>query len=292
MNDRNTLYRAMSCSIGMILLAFVASAQSVRCTYEYSYKLDPAGEYRSAPDMRLDYCEGRSAWYSESKYMKDSLSIHAFDENGSIVDNKVYGQMAQIQSKLFESTTIDFQNRSFIQHYQTATIRLNGKGELIMPAWELLDEEKEIEGYHCHKATTSYLGRNWTVWYTEEIPLNIGPWLLWGAPGLILEAQDADNLFAFRFTGAQQFSGIHRFEQLRKIYMVSRSKRREKDYKTDELRIIENTYTKLRNDVEFFNEAHGIRTSRVTNASGKELDQSAYFRYIPLIPTEYWRNNR
>lgn len=30
--------------------------------------------------------------------------------------------------------------------------------------------------------------------------------------------------------------------------------------------------------------------SRVTDASGKGLDRAAFWRYIPLIPSDYWKD--
>lgn len=56
--------------------------------------------------------------------------------------------------------------------------------------WTLIDEEKEILGYNCQKATTYYAGRNYTAWYASNIKNESGPWLLHGLPGMILEAYD------------------------------------------------------------------------------------------------------
>ena len=279
----------------LILLAalpLLSPAQNVRCNYNYFYKKDPAKGFYQVPDMRLDYYEGKSAWYSENSFLNDSLTLIAFDETGSISNNDAFSQLNQIRPKLFECTTVDFQTQSFIQHYQNATLRLNGKDSLTLPTWKLEDEEKELEGYHCHKATARYLGRDWTVWYTEEIPLNIGPWLLWGAPGLILDARDDDNLFVFKFTGVEILSDNNRFDLLRKCFLVPHNQKRAMNYTTDQLRVIENTYTKLRSDVSFFDEAHHIKGMLVRDANGREVDRSAYYKYIPLIPTEYWKTKK
>lgn len=56
--------------------------------------------------------------------------------------------------------------------------------------WQLLDEFKEISGYKCQKAATTFRGRNYDAWFTSEIPLSFGPWKFSGLPGLILEVYD------------------------------------------------------------------------------------------------------
>ncbi|SPY35771.1 GLPGLI family protein [Porphyromonas cangingivalis] len=66
------------------------------------------------------------------------------------------------------------------------------------PEWVIDESVTETKsGYKCHKATADYLGRVWTVWYTPEIPTSAGPWKLWGLPGLIVEASEADGMYAF-----------------------------------------------------------------------------------------------
>ena len=42
--------------------------------------------------------------------------------------------------------------------------------------WELTAGDSIIAGYTCHRAQTRYRGRDYTAWYTEEIPLSYGPY--------------------------------------------------------------------------------------------------------------------
>lgn len=56
--------------------------------------------------------------------------------------------------------------------------------------WELEEDSvRTIAGYECHKARTRFRGRDWSVWYTEDIPVSLGPWKLNGLPGIILRAE-------------------------------------------------------------------------------------------------------
>lgn len=72
-----------------------------------------------------------------------------------------------------------------------------------MPAldWELTDSVTTVLGYECQSARCSFRGREWTVFYTEEIPIMDGPWKLHGLPGLIMKASDAEGHYTFECIG-------------------------------------------------------------------------------------------
>lgn len=68
--------------------------------------------------------------------------------------------------------------------------------------WTIINEEtREIGGYTCHKATTTFRGRSYVAWFAPKIPINAGPWKLAGLPGLILEATDRSGAVQFIFAG-------------------------------------------------------------------------------------------
>lgn len=66
--------------------------------------------------------------------------------------------------------------------------------------WEFLEEEKMINNYKCKKAKTHFRGRTYIVWYTEEIPISIGPWKFNGLPGLILSVEDSKEIYKWYAT--------------------------------------------------------------------------------------------
>ena len=51
--------------------------------------------------------------------------------------------------------------------------------------------------FECKKAVGIFRGREYTAWYTENIPIPYGPWKLQGLPGLILEAYNAEQEIYF-----------------------------------------------------------------------------------------------
>ncbi|WP_281988395.1 GLPGLI family protein [Aquimarina aggregata] len=66
--------------------------------------------------------------------------------------------------------------------------------------WQLHEERKKIGEYTCQKATAKFRGREYTVWFTSEIPISHGPWKLRGLPGLIVEASEETGKYEFRGT--------------------------------------------------------------------------------------------
>lgn len=56
--------------------------------------------------------------------------------------------------------------------------------------WVATGEEADICGYRCKTATASFRGREWTAWYTEDIPIPNGPEKFGNLPGLILKIED------------------------------------------------------------------------------------------------------
>lgn len=69
------------------------------------------------------------------------------------------------------------------------------------PEWEMTDSVTNVLGYECQSARCFFRGREWMVFYTEEIPLADGPWKLHGLPGLIMKASDKQGHYTFECIG-------------------------------------------------------------------------------------------
>lgn len=85
------------------------------------------------------------------------------------------------------------------------------------PEWKLHSETKSISGFECNKATTTFRGRTYEVWYTPEIPVNFGPWKLNGLPGLILQASDTKGQIEFRANKVSLNQEFNVDEQISKL---------------------------------------------------------------------------
>ena len=71
--------------------------------------------------------------------------------------------------------------------------------------WVITDKTDTVFNYPCKMAKTVYAGRNYTAWFTLEIPVSDGPWKFHGLPGLILRVEDDEKLFQYMAIGLQQY---------------------------------------------------------------------------------------
>lgn len=154
--------------------------------------------------MMLEVGKGVSKFYSYTKFLCDSVVGAAYANNASqeVINGhlKKYGV-----SKLSES---------FFKGYPAGKITtLNEVGGISKirceeteerPQWSLSEDTLNIIGYTCRRATSTFKGRTWTVWFATDIPVSEGPWKLYGLPGLVLKAEDSFGNYLFQCTGMQQ----------------------------------------------------------------------------------------
>jgi len=71
-------------------------------------------------------------------------------------------------------------------------------------AWQITSDTSTFGGLQCQKATAHFKGRDYTAWFCPDLPLHVGPWMLNGLPGVIVEAYDAKKEVVFKFDGVEK----------------------------------------------------------------------------------------
>ena len=125
--------------------------------------------------------------------------------------------------------------------------------------WQIKDESKNILGYACQKAVGKLYNREWTVWFTMDIPVSEGPWLLAGLPGLILEANDADNIFHFTAIELSKDNTLSVEPTSKKHIKCSRKELLEYRKKFDE------------DPIGMVQDSSGLKITKIVNTDGKEV---------------------
>ncbi len=84
--------------------------------------------------------------------------------------------------------------------------------------WKLFPENKMFQNYVLQKATTTFGGRNWIAWFTNEIPFQEGPHKFHGLPGLIVELSDDGNNFSFKLVKSENYITTNEITLLKRMF--------------------------------------------------------------------------
>lgn len=140
-----------------------------------------------------------SQWYMEYKLFIDSLIRKNPDKSVPGPTRRTFNYEFYKNYPQGMLTVTDFDNHVNLSHIY----------EEKMPEfdWKISYETSEILGYHCQKATTTFRGRNYTAWFTMQIPVSDGPWKFKGLPGLIMKISDSEGHYSFECIGIEQPKG-------------------------------------------------------------------------------------
>ncbi|MDD3459145.1 MAG: GLPGLI family protein [Weeksellaceae bacterium] len=155
-----------------LLSAFLSAQNFVYVVYEYRRMYDP-----KIMDYLLISNEGQTYFYNYNTDEKDyEKLLISFNGRFQLQPSKI----DRLKGKIYQLKTIkqkkDFQKIIAVENQ-------------IPFDWKIENEYTQLMGMKVQKAITHFRGRDWTVWFASEIPLNIGPWKLGGLPGLILKAE-------------------------------------------------------------------------------------------------------
>lgn len=153
-------------------------------------------------ETRLDIGNKTTHFYDRSKQVKDS--IMAEQSNTGTYEGKKLPKVV-LSWELYKNYPSDGET-AFLDKLASNNYLCIEKVEV--PNWEIIpDSSASIIGYKCQLAKTSFKGRIWYAWYTEDIPLNEGPWKLYGLPGLVLRAYDQREQYIFDAIGMASLNG-------------------------------------------------------------------------------------
>lgn len=105
--------------------------------------------------------------------------------------------------------------------------------------WVISPDTATVMGYECKRASTSFRGRNYNVWFTPDIPIQEGPWKFYGLPGAILQAESSDGIFQFRAIGLERVGMGSIAYPSDKVLMPAKNRKQLIDYQKNNKRGME-----------------------------------------------------
>jgi GLPGLI family protein len=150
---------------------------------------------------------------------KDYNAILVFDSEKSLFitrqDSLEQLSTTSDQKKFYFATATNKQGFQYYNDLKTNTLYSRDLGftyvkeDLPNIAWSISEETKDIGDFKCQKATAAFRGRDYTAWFTTNVPLPYGHWKLHGLPGLILEAYDTHKEIYWYFKEMSYPSPYH-----------------------------------------------------------------------------------
>lgn len=196
-----------TCIFAVFALLGMASSNKaqIECIYRLTYQTDTVNGRSVDALMALRVGEFQSLFYPQAKFESDSLSRNAssMDELQAIEDSIMskYGRITATYYVLkdFNKQQIDFVDNAIKTYKYSEPLADFG--------WQYTDEKKKIGEHECQKATCTFSGRCYEIWFAPDIPISDGPWKFCGLPGLVLEAYDTQHHYEFTFLGMRECSG-------------------------------------------------------------------------------------
>lgn len=188
-----------------ILFSYVISAQNIeyanlRIHYATKFKkweeIKKISEDEKILDIGTKVSKFYSLWEAKNEEIKDSILKRGgtFQEVQNALGSSPYPRSYQLYA-IYKN----YPQRGILTFTDRIVKNYIYEEKLEVPQWQILTKNDtcSIAGYHCQKAQAKFRGRLWNAWFTEELPINDGPWKLCGLPGLILKAEDTKKDFSF-----------------------------------------------------------------------------------------------
>ena len=231
--------------------------------------LEDFGKKQTDDWMYLDLGNNESVYYSYFNHIRDSavqsqkkLGYSAFE----IMENIKGTKRGSKDIFLFSS------NNKTLNHYAIITADYYMVTEPVEQIkWIATSETTTILNFKCFKATANFRGREWTAWFTQDIPVTSGPWKLNGLPGLVLRASDSEKHYTFECMAIGKIDKTLHMSDYSKYSSVSK---KEFDmllykFKTNPLAVLENK---------------GVTIGVAKDANGRVIDvkQKMKTQYNPI----------
>lgn len=192
-------------SLLLVLLAVSFSfAQNQRFIYNYNFTLDVSKKDTLDSElMYLDVNKDGSHFYSRSRFVFDSILTNQVQKNTQSMSMNVSINMkGMTRGKIGWSVSKTYPEYKIVFKDNMGTDRYNVSDSRKME-WKILPEKEQVGEFNAQKATTTFAGRNWTAWFTPEIPIQDGPYKFHGLPGLIVKMEDESHTHNFVLTAVQ-----------------------------------------------------------------------------------------
>lgn len=173
-----------------LFITYLTSAQ-YKLSYNYTYQYDSLKPNKIISENVIIIKTPSVRYYYGENFLK-LIEIESIGNINNEDPQLMWKKLAEVpRTKLFNIVILKEDNlkifNSRIENQTTLDFEpINWK----------IDNNTSINNYKT--ATATFLGRNWIAKYNESIPINDGPFIFSGLPGLIIELHDEQGYFNWK----------------------------------------------------------------------------------------------
>lgn len=232
-------YLKIACAI--VFISQFSLAQTSRFVYQVTMKSDSTDKTNTITELaRLDVSPEKSLFYGEGRVKRDSV-IQRMRETGNFDRNAMQNLRTSIDYIVEKDLVKN------ITYYKTRLGRDQYTYEEDRKIdWNILPETIKIGEYETQKAETTFAGRKWYAWFTQDIPFQDGPYKFKGLPGLIIKVEDSKGDYSFDLQQSKKISEFPTFDNRGgNPIKVKRTdfEKQEKLYRKDPVSFVTNSFT-------------------------------------------------
>jgi GLPGLI family protein len=180
----------------------ISNAQQTanRFFYELTFKPKQQIDIIDKVMTVLDIMDKKSVYEDFTRRSQDSIVknvVETAEKTGKHYDLSTYIKLPKFNHKIIKPYP-DMEKEHVVDY---AGSELFGYDDNIKFNWKILNEKEKIGEYNTQKATTEFGGRNWTAWFSTEIPFQDGPYKFYGLPGLIIKIEDSEKNYSWILQG-------------------------------------------------------------------------------------------
>lgn len=201
----------------LLVLAFVANAQVTanRFFYELKYKPGKDSDERKTAMTILDIVKDKSIYQDYLMVSQDSIlkmEVEQMMKAGTFKDLSKVLKEPNFGYKV----TKTYPNMEVKYTEQILQDKVSYNEQLKFD-WKIISEKEKIGEYNTQKATTNFGGREWTAWFSTDIPFQDGPYKFHSLPGLIVKIEDADKDYSWELKGNKKVANYEEESYSEKI---------------------------------------------------------------------------
>jgi len=202
-----------------LIISQLAFSQVTRFVYQVSQSLDSTKiDDKKIELAYLDVDGQKSIFYSENRVKRDSImdrmrATKSFDRT----------QLQDLRSHINYIIEKDITNQSLTYKDRIGRDQYS-YNEKPNFSWKILPETIKIGDYNTQKAEAHFGGRTWYAWFTQDVPLQDGPYKFSGLPGLIVKIEDSKNQYSFDLMQTKKIKALQELQSRGQFINLSKDK--------------------------------------------------------------------